>query len=71
MTNESGVDSNTERIEDNETPLASGFDRGGQSTAASSLAGMAIPIGIGLLVVLAAVAAIMVIRRRKNEENEA
>lgn len=75
MTNESGVDSNTERIEDSETPLASGFDKGGTSTAASSLSGMAqwmLPVGIVLIVVIIAAAGVMVIRRRKNDEaNEA
>ena len=71
MTNESGVDSNTERIEDSETPLASGFDKGGTSTAASAFSGAAswmLPAGIGLAVVIAIAAGLMAIRRRKLEE---
>lgn len=71
MTNESGVDTNTERIEDNETPLASGFDKGGTSTAASSLSGMAawmLPVGIGIVAILVVGAAVMFIRRRKLDE---
>jgi len=71
MTNESGVDSNTERIEDSETPLASGFDRGGTSSAASSLmqsSAWIIPLAIAVVVVIAAVVVLMTIRRRKNEE---
>ena len=75
MTNESGVDSNTERIEDNETPLASGFGKGGESSAASSLTGMGswmIPVGIGLIAVIVVAAAVMAIRRKlHNDENEA
>ena len=71
LTNESGVDSNTERIEDNETPLASGFDKGATSSAASSLTQLgawALPIGIGLAVVIAAVAVITILRRRKDDD---
>lgn len=71
LTNESGVDSNAERIEDSETPLASGFDRGGTSTAASSLssfASLALPVGVGLLVVVAAAGGFMLFRRRSDED---
>jgi len=71
LTNESGVDSNTERIEDDATPLASGFDRGGTSTAAGSLmaaSSLALPIGIGVVVVIIAVIAFLAIRRRKNDD---
>ena len=71
LTNESGVDSNTERIEDSETPLASGFDRGGTSTAASSI--MQVPewlppVGIGAAVVVVGLIVFAGIRRRKNDE---
>ncbi len=71
LTNESGVDSNTERIEDSETPLASGFDRGGTSSAASSfmqMSGWMIPAAIAVVVIIAAVAVLMAIRRRKNND---
>ena len=72
LTNESGIDSNTERIEDSETPLASGFDKGGASTAASSLTAAMVPIGIAIVVAIVIAALFMIIRRRKNDEaNEA
>ena len=73
LTNESGIDTNTERINDSETPLAAGFDRGGSSTAASSLtemAGLALPVGAGVLAVVIAAAAFVLIRRRKSEADE-
>ena len=71
LTNESGVDSNTERIEDSETPLASGFDTGASSSAASSLASIAqwaLPVGIGVVGVIIALIAFLAIRRRKNDD---
>ena len=71
LTNESGVNSNTERIEDSETPLASGFDTGASSSAASSLsslAQLALPVGIGAAVVIAIGAAVLVLRRRKSDD---
>ena len=71
LTNEEGVNSNTERIEDNETPLASGFDKGGTSTAASSFmasAAWVIPVAIGIVVVAGGLLAFMAIRRRKNSD---
>ncbi len=71
LTNEEGVDSNTERIEDDATPLASGFDKGGTSTAAGSLmaaSSWALPVGIGAAVVIIAVIAFLAIRRRKNDD---
>ena len=71
LTNESGVDPNRERIEDSETPLASGFDTGATSTAASSFTGighMIIPIIIAAAILLAAVIALIFIRRRKNDD---
>ena len=71
LTNQSGVDSNTERIDDSATPLASGFGKGGTSSAAASLSGMMLPIGIGLAVVIVVAAAVLFIRRRKNEADEA
>ena len=73
MTNEGGVNTNTERIEDSETPLASGFDRGGTSTAASSLSQMSrllIPIGVGAAVVIIAAVAFLVVRRRNADDDE-
>jgi hypothetical protein len=73
MTNESGVNSNTERIEDSETPLASGFDRGASSSAASSFASMnqlLIPLAIAVAVAIIAIVAIRIIRR-KNDRDEA
>jgi len=71
LTNESGVDSNTERIEDSETPLASGFDTGASSSAASSLSSIAqwaLPVGIGVVGVIIALIAFLAIRRRKNDD---
>lgn len=71
LTNESGVDSNTERIEDSETPLASGFDTGASSSAASSLSSMArwaLPVGIAAVGVIIALVAFLAIRRRKNDD---
>lgn len=71
LTNESGIDSNTERIEDSETPLASGFDRGGTSSAASSI--MQVPewlppVGIGAAVIVVGLIVFAGVRRRKNDE---
>lgn len=70
LTNESGVDSNTERIEDSETPLASGFGSASSSAASSftSISQWLLPIGIAVGVVIVAVVTVMVIRRRKNDE---
>lgn len=73
LTNEEGVDSNTERIADNETPLASGFDKGASSSAASSFAQMSqwlLPAGIVVAVAAIAVIAVVMIRRRKDDEFE-
>lgn len=74
LTNESGVDSNTERIEDNETPLASGFDRGASSSAAASWASSTqwlLPAGIALAVLAVALVAVVVIRRRNDDDDDA
>lgn len=71
LTNESGVDSNTERIEDSETPLASGFGQGGTSSAASSFmtqASWAVPVIIGIVVALIVLFAVMARRRRKSND---
>ncbi len=71
LRNEAGVDSNTERIEDNETPLASGFDKGASSSAASSLSQMSsliVPIAVGVAAVIAIAVAVVVLRRRKGED---
>ena len=71
LTNESGVDSNTERIADSETPLASGFDAGATSSAASSflqIGQMLVPLGIGAVVAAIGIAALVVIRRRNRDE---
>ena len=73
LTNESGVDSNTERIEDSETPLASGFDAGATSSAATSfmqIGQMLVPVGIAAVVAIIGIAALVVIRRRNRDENE-
>ena len=71
LTNEGGVDSNTERIEDSETPLASGFGTGAQSSAASSLSQMAtwaLPVGIGAVVIIIIAFIILTRLRRKNDD---
>ena len=72
MTNESGVDSNTERIEDTETPLASGVGTGATSSAASSLtstlSNWVLPVGIAAVVLVIAIVALVTIRRRKNDD---
>ena len=72
LTNEAGVNSNTERIEDSETPLASGIDTGATSSAASSftstLSAWALPAGIAAVLLIAAVIALITIRRRKNDD---
>ncbi len=71
LTNEEGVNSNTERIEDTETPLASGFDKGGTSTAASSFmesAAWVVPVAVGVVVVAGALLAFLAFRRRKNSD---
>lgn len=72
LTNEAGTDSNTERIDDNETPLAPGVDGAG-ADAGSTEGGMpawALPAGIAAA---AAVAAGLIIffwkRRSNNDEN--
>ena len=71
LTNEAGVNSNTERIEESETPLASGFDKGGTSTAAASFmstSSWVLPVAIGIIVVIVALLALLAIRRRKNND---
>ena len=71
LTNASGVDSNTERIEDSETPLASGFDKGATSSAASSftqMSGILIPLGIAVVIAIVAVVILTIIRRRMNSD---
>lgn len=71
LTNEEGVNSNTERIEDTETPLASGFDKGGSSTAASSFlttSAWVLPVVIGAVVVIGALLALLAMRRRKKSD---
>lgn len=70
LTNEEGVNSNTERIEDNETPLASGYDRGASSSAASvfgRLTTVALPIGAAVVAI--AVIALVVVRRRAKRDS--
>lgn len=66
LTNEEGVDSNTERIDDTETPLASGAQDEGQAVPA-----WAIPLGI--LAALAAIGGVVffIMKRRNNNEQNA
>ena len=75
LTNESGVDSNTERIEEQETPLASGADFAGdkKSEATVGLPLQAIiPIGAAVLCATLAILIVVMMRRRKNNgEQEA
>ena len=75
LTNESGVDSNTERIEEQETPLASGADFAGdkKSEATVGLPLQAIiPIGAAVLCAILAILVVVMMRRRKNSgEQEA
>lgn len=66
LTNEAGVDSNTERIDDEETPLASGVE--GKAT---SLPTWAIGTGIALAIGLAAALVFMFMKRSKKTDNEA
>lgn len=63
LTNEAGVDSNTERINDDETPLASGADNG---RAISSWAiGSGVAVAVGLMAGL-----FMIFKRRRKETDE-
>ena len=75
LTNESGVDSNTERIEEQETPLASGADFAGdkKSEATVGLPLQAIiPIGAAVLCAILAILIVVMMRRRNNNgEQEA
>lgn len=64
ITNEEGIDSETERIEDAENPLASGVE----SKQSSELVGMAVPLGIGFGVAALAVIIFVVVMRRRNRE---
>lgn len=68
LTNEAGVDSNTERIDDNETPLASGADGGDATAAAESSTPWGLIAG-GVLAALAAAGIIVFFVKRRNNDN--
>ena len=71
LTNEGGVDSNTERIEDTATPLAQGVGSGATSTAATSLTSSLTwlaPAAIAAAVAIIAIAAFLSWRRRKSSD---
>ena len=73
LTNESGVDSNTERIEDEETPLASGLDAASQGSSEEGVGapfGTPLPIGVIIASALAVVLAVVVFRRFKDEDGK-
>jgi hypothetical protein len=73
LTNESGVDSNTERIEDEETPLASGLDAASQSKPEGSIGSpfeSPLPIGVIIASALVLVLAIVVFRRFKTDDGK-
>lgn len=71
LTNENGTDTNTERIDENQTPLASGTDQDGQ---AGPIFGLSWPQAIGIGAALAAIVAagvvliIVFIRRRHKAD---
>lgn len=67
LTNGNGQDSASTQIDENETPTASASDLAGQG-----LPGWVVPLIIGLVIALIAVAliAFAVVRRRKNSKGE-
>lgn len=67
LTNGNGQDTASTQIDENETPTASAAD-----IAAQGLPGWVVPLVIGLVIALIAVAliAFAVVRRRKNSKSE-
>lgn len=63
ITNEEGIDSNTEHIEDEANPLASGSE--GNKLV---LVGSALPLGIGIGVAVVAIVVIALVMKRKNRK---
>lgn len=71
LTNEAGVDTNTERIDDNETPLAAGANgAGSEAGAAQGVPAWALPAGIGLAAVAAAGIMLYFWKRRSNNNDK-
>lgn len=75
LTNEQGVDSNTERIEEEATPLASGLDFAEDKKTEATIGlpyGAIVPIGIAAALAAIAVIVFVVVKRRKRDgEQEA
>lgn len=68
LTNESGIDSNTERIEDDYNPLAAGLEEG-SANGNGNTALWAVPIGVGVALVLIAIIAFVAIRSSRRKKN--
>lgn len=71
LTNEEGVDSNTERIDDNETPLAQAPDSPG-GEASQGMPAWAVPLGAGIAALAAAAGLVFIFtkRRKDNDGNQ-
>lgn len=70
LTNEAGADSNTERIDDDETPLAQGLSGAGEEagTSESGLPSWALPAGIAAAAAVAAGFGVFFWKRRNNND---
>lgn len=70
LTNEEGIDSNTERIADDENPLASGLPGSDKDngTLGGALSSPWVIVGIVAAVVIALAVALLAIKRRKAED---
>ncbi len=71
LTNESGVNSNTERIAENETPLASGINQANVNGLAANQGGVPawlLPVGIVVAIALIVLIAFLAYKNRRNTQ---